>query len=313
LVTRHPTDIATRDGASSTGQQVAAAETAALEDAHEKFSREVGRSVLQDIESRLARLEGREWWLWWSAIAINLLLVGAVILLAGILESRSGTPPLLGDSRTPLYGLAGVVLLFNLYVIHQELLVKDLNRDLREQLRTNVRAESRAQALENLAAVDPLTGLYNRRVADERLRAEVTRSGRHGHPLAVMFFDLDGFKQINDTFGHSAGDLVLKEFSTRLRESLRVSDVAARVGVDEFLAMLPECRAGQVEHVLTRLEGLEVDFQGRKIPFGVSAGWADYRSGESVQSFLERADQSLYADKRRRKARAPSGDGAAVP
>jgi diguanylate cyclase (GGDEF)-like protein len=305
--------IATQDGASSAGQQVPAAETAALEDVYEEFSREVGRSVLQDIESRLARLERREWWLWWTAIAINVLLVGAVILLAWILESRSGTLPLFGDSRTPLYGLAGVVLLFNLYVIYQELVVTDLNRDLREQLRTTVRAESRAQALENLAAVDPLTGLYNRRVADERLRAEVPRSGRHGHPMAVMFFDLDDFKQINDTFGHSAGDLVLKEFSTRLRKSLRVSDIAARVGGDEFLAMLPECRAGEVEHVVTRLEGLEVDFHGRKISFAVSAGWADYRSGESLQSFLERADQSLYADKRTRKARAPSGDGSAAP
>jgi len=306
-------EIATRDGASSTGQHVPAAEIAAPEGVHEEFSREVAKSFLQDIESRLARLEGREWWLWWTAIAVNLLLVGAVILLAWLLEARSGPPPFLGDPRTPLYGLAGVVLLFNLYAIYKELLVKDLNRDLREQLRTTVRAESRAQALENLAAVDPLTGLYNRRVADERLRAEVTRSGRHGHPLAVMFFDLDDFKQINDTFGHTAGDLVLKEFSTRLRKSLRVSDVAARVGGDEFLAMLPECRAGQVEHVVTRLEGLEVDFRGRKIPFGVSAGWADYRAGESVQSFLDRADQALYADKRTRKVRASPVGGSAAP
>ncbi len=73
----------------------------------------------------------------------------------------------------------------------------------------------RAEEFERLALVDPLTGLSNRRVAEERLASEASRSQRYGHPLTVVAFDLDKFKQINDTYGHPAGDQVLKEFAAR--------------------------------------------------------------------------------------------------
>jgi diguanylate cyclase (GGDEF)-like protein len=140
--------------------------------------------------------------------------------------------------------------------------------------------------------------LYNRRIADQRLAEEIARSRRHSSPLTVLAFDLDGFKQINDSYGHAAGDLVLKEFAVRLKSAGRFTDVAARTGGDEFLVLLPECQAGQVERVLARLRDLEVSQKGTRIPFAFSAGWAEYQPNESPQTLLERADRMLYESKR---------------
>jgi diguanylate cyclase (GGDEF)-like protein len=109
---------------------------------------------------------------------------------------------------------------------------------------------------------------------------------------------LDKFKQINDTYGHPTGDLVLKEFAARLQSAIRLSDFAARMGGDEFLVLLPECTTSQVEHLLVRLRPMEVQSAGQKIPICFSAGWVGYEKGETIEQFLERADRTLYAKKR---------------
>src|SRR5437660_11446605 len=88
---------------------------------------------------------------------------------------------------------------------------------------------------------DSLTGLYNRRFAEQRLAAEVARSERRGHPLTVLTLDLNNFKEINDTYGHPAGDQVLQEFATRLNKVIRGSDLAVRLGGDEVWVVVPEC------------------------------------------------------------------------
>ncbi len=87
---------------------------------------------------------------------------------------------------------------------------------------------------------------------------------RHGRPLTLLLMDVDGLKQINDRFGHAAGDLVLKLFSERLQRAIRGSDLAVRLGGDEFMVLLPECRADEVRHVLARVEGLEVEYERRE-------------------------------------------------
>src|SRR5207237_4051929 len=98
----------------------------------------------------------------------------------------------------------------------------------------------------NLAMIDPLTGLYNRRYAEQRLSAEVARSARRGHPLTILSLDLNNFKEINDTYGHPAGDLVLQEFAAHLNKVIRGSDLAVRLGGDEFLVLLPDCTAEEL-------------------------------------------------------------------
>jgi diguanylate cyclase (GGDEF)-like protein len=140
--------------------------------------------------------------------------------------------------------------------------------------------------------------LYNRRFAEQRLAAEVARSERKGHPLTVLTLDLNNFKQINDTHGHPAGDQVLLEFATRLNKVVRGSDLAVRLGGDEFLVLLPECTLEQLQLVLVRLGSLEVNWHGQKIPVTFSAGWKEYEMGERPEELVARADEALYANKR---------------
>src|SRR5947209_9183568 len=121
--------------------------------------------------------------------------------------------------------------------------------------------------------IDPLTGSYNRRFGEQRLTAEVARSARRGHSLTVLMLDLNDFKKINDTYGHAAGDQVLQDFASHLNNVIRGSDLAVRLGGDEFLVILPECSTEQLNIVLDRLHALETEWQGQKIRVDFSAGW----------------------------------------
>jgi diguanylate cyclase (GGDEF)-like protein len=198
--------------------------------------------------------------------------------------------------------LVALVVIFNVYVVYQQTLIKRLRRQLAEK-------QGHSDLLRTLAMIDPLTGLYNRRFAEQRLAAEVARSERKGHPLTVLTLDLNDFKQVNDTHGHMAGDLVLQEFAARLNKVIRGSDLAVRLGGDEFLVLLPECTVEQLELVLGRLGSLEVNWHGHKIPVTFSAGWKEYEMGERPEEMLERADQVLYDRKRaNKKAQAAPGD-----
>jgi diguanylate cyclase (GGDEF)-like protein len=116
--------------------------------------------------------------------------------------------------------------------------------------------------------------------------------------VTVLMLDLDDFKQVNDRHGHAAGDATLQEFARRLKRSVRSSDMAVRMGGDEFMVALPECQAGDVDRVLARVRGLSVQFDGITIPVSFSAGWVEHEKGESAEHLLARADQALYADKR---------------
>jgi diguanylate cyclase (GGDEF)-like protein len=177
-------------------------------------------------------------------------------------------------------------------------MVKQLRRQFSAKLDEMRVLQVRAEEFQRLALVDPLTGLYNRRVAKERLEAEASRSQRSGHALTVVSLDLDKFKQINDTYGHPVGDQVLKEFATRLSSAIRLSDFAARMGGDEFLLVLPECSTSQVGILLARLRPMQIEHGGQIIPICFSAGWVGYEQDETTAQFLERSDRTLYAEKR---------------
>jgi diguanylate cyclase (GGDEF)-like protein len=200
-------------------------------------------------------------------------------------------------------GLIGLVLIFNGYTIYQQVTVKRLRRDFSKQIEEMRILQARAEEFEHLAMFDALTGLANRRSAEGRLASEAARSERYGHALTVISFDLDKFKEINDTYGHPAGDQVLKEFARRLTCVIRKSDIAARMGGDEFLVLLPECTSDHVQTLLHRLRPMETEYAGTKIPICFSAGWVGYEKGETTDQFLERADRILYAAKRSGKAR----------
>lgn len=268
----------------------------------ETLPEEHAESRLREIRANLRKLERRDWWLWTLAVVVMLLLTLAVVSLTfpGLAEIED--PFFQYSLNQAVRGLVGLVLLFNTYTIYQQVMIKRLRRQLSEQLDALAQLQTRAEEFHRQATMDALTGLHNRRSAEPRLAAEAARSQRHGHPLTVLALDLNNFKEINDRYGHPAGDQVLKEFAERLASTIRLSDLAVRMGGDEFLVLLPECPSEQVKAMLARLSPLEVDYQGHKIPVTFSAGWVGYEIGETPEQFLERADKTLYADKRAKKA-----------
>jgi diguanylate cyclase (GGDEF)-like protein len=262
---------------------------------------ESGIEEMQRIRESLSRLERRDWWLWSAAVVVMLLLTVAVVSMS--------LPALIANPYSffqfhleqAVHGLVGLVLLFNIYTIYQQVLIKGLRGQMATQIEEMASLRLRANEYHKLAMVDPLTGLYNRRFAEQRLVAEVDRSKRYGHPLTVLVIDLNDFKQINDKHGHLAGDLVLKEFGQHLSHSIRVSDLAVRMGGDEFLVLLPECPPDQIPGLLTRLADLEVNFRGSRISVRFSSGVAGFEPLGTPEQMLERADQALYAQKSEQK------------
>jgi diguanylate cyclase len=176
---------------------------------------------------------------------------------------------------------------------------------LREEL---VRLERESQALReqvnrsrDQANTDPLTGLPNRRAWDGRVADEVARFRRFGAPLSLVVFDLDNFKQINDRFGHKAGDRALKVIATLLRQRLRETDFLARYGGEEFTILLPgasgDAAARLADGMREAVAQAGLHSKGEPVPLTLSGGVTCLREGESADAAFERADQAMYQAK----------------
>jgi len=152
--------------------------------------------------------------------------------------------------------------------------------------------------VEAIARTDELTGLANRRAWEEELRRELDRARRHKHPVCVALLDLDRFKDYNDEHGHPTGDTLLHEAATAWRLHLRVTDVLARYGGDEFAALLPDCPPHEALKVITRMRKGTPDRQT------CSAGVACWNGSERAEELVGRADAALYDAKRAGRDRA---------
>jgi diguanylate cyclase (GGDEF)-like protein len=250
------------------------------------------------FRERLRTLDRKQWWLWSTTVLILILLTVAVASFtfpALLTREEAGYSFYLDQS---VRALVGIVLLFTVYLVYQQSQILRMRRQLSEQIESIAHVQSLTAEVYKLAALDQLTGLYNRRSGEQRLADEIARSLRYGRPLTLLMLDLDGLKQTNDRLGHAAGDLLIKTFSERLQRAIRGSDLAVRLGGDEFMVMLPECRAEEVRHVLLRLEGGSASYEGQHVPCRFSRGWVDYRPGETANEFMKRADDALYANKR---------------
>jgi len=165
-----------------------------------------------------------------------------------------------------------------------------------------------------LAHMDGLTGLANRHAAAERLEAERSRAERHGLPFAVAIADVDGFKAVNDTHGHEAGDVLLKELGRLLRSQRRREDTCSRGGGEEFIFLLPQTTGEAAElflsKVLAAVRSLRVPYRGLSLRCTLSAGCADFRPGRSADDLLRQADAALYRAKQDGKDRVSRGDSA---
>ena len=262
-------------------------------------------SVIQpeSFRERLDGLDRRQWWLWSTTVLVLILLTVAV---------ASFTFPALLSKEQEAYSfylnqsvraLVGIVLLFTVYLVYQQWQILHMRKQISHQIESIAQVQTMTAEVYRLAALDQLTGLYNRRSGEQRLTEEIGRSLRYGRPLTLLMIDLDNLKEVNDKLGHAAGDLMLRSFADRLQRAIRGSDLAVRLGGDEFMVLLPECRADEVVHVLTRVDGLSVSYEGRNVPCRFSRGWVDYKPGETMQELMKRADEALYAHKRAGKAR----------
>ena len=167
-----------------------------------------------------------------------------------------------------------------------------------------------------LARTDGLTGLANRRTADERLRHETARAGRYRRPLTIVLIDVDHFKSVNDQYGHQMGDEVLTTIAARLEKSLRRIDLAARWGGEEFLVILPDTDAegGRVvaDRIAETLRSIP-PFSGGPPQVTASLGVASFRAGDDPDSFVRRADEAMYRAKNGGRDRVESDQGSDAP
>ena len=161
--------------------------------------------------------------------------------------------------------------------------------------------ESHEKEILRLAYEDRLTGLPNRALFNDRLAGAVNLARRNGTPLTVMLMDLDRFKHINDTLGHTIGDNVLREVATRLRAALRESDTIARLGGDEFGVLLPtghEDQIGEVVHKILRAIEQPIEADGQWLDVGASIGIARFpEHGDKPDTLISRADVAMYLAK----------------
>ena len=194
--------------------------------------------------------------------------------------------------------------------------VADLNDDellaLEELARSSARAIENARrykAVTDLAELDPLSGLYNRRYFRDTLAREVKRAQRYRRRLSLLVFDVDGLKAINDEYGHLAGDALLVETADRLRSVTRSADVASRIGGDEFAVILPESTVGDAQQLHERLSRvLEAEPAGPLERIQISAGIAQLRPEERDVEFFDRADQAALRAKRAGRGRLELAD-----
>ena len=167
----------------------------------------------------------------------------------------------------------------------------------------------RYNELRELAVRDPLSGLYNRRYFHETLAHEVSRAHRHDRPMALIFFDLDDFKAINEGVGHLGGDAVLTAIGERLSSAVRASDIACRVGGDEFAVILPESSLADAEHLFLRVQlAIQAQPISRVENLRVSAGMAELRRSDDATSLFRRVDEALQRAKRAGKGQVVAAD-----
>ncbi|CAM5204229.1 diguanylate cyclase [Alishewanella longhuensis] len=174
----------------------------------------------------------------------------------------------------------------------------DKSKRLHEADTARQLVEEKARIFQVMANTDTLTGLNNRKFVDSLLRHEAIRANRNGTPLTLMLLDVDKFKQINDTYGHQTGDMVLKRVAKLLKATVRAVDCAARWGGEEFLLVCPETALTPAVELAERIrEQIELLHFEKGIKVTISIGVAEYIVGERTEKTIGRADERLYQAK----------------
>lgn len=212
-------------------------------------------------------------------LCIPMMAQGETIGLMYLEFSKSGTPSLIDES------------------------IRVLATTLADHISLSLSNIKLRETLQHQSMHDPLTGLYNRRYLEEFMRLEFLRASRKDTTLAVVMLDIDFFKRFNDTFGHEAGDLVLQEIAGVLLKNVRESDIACRLGGEEFLLLLPETSvevaSERAESIRQAVRALKLFHGGKSLgDLSISVGVSFYpQHGQTSQQLMDAADQALYEAK----------------
>jgi diguanylate cyclase (GGDEF)-like protein len=172
------------------------------------------------------------------------------------------------------------------------------------QMAATLKHFQRFSSIKNIAIYDTLTGLYNRRYFEERLGVDAQKSFYSGTPLSLVMVDIDLFKKVNDTFGHTEGDQVLCKISSLLKTSVRKKDTVARYGGEEFILILPEAGLGEsfmiAERIRRQVENTPFEIGQAQVNLTLSMGISNFPShrAKSKEELVKMADQALYDAKR---------------
>lgn len=160
------------------------------------------------------------------------------------------------------------------------------------------------EELKRLAATDKLTGAYNRTKSEEIIGREIERAKRYNQPLSIIIFDIDHFKEVNDRYGHSAGDYVLKTLANIVRENIRKIDYFVRWGGEEFMILSSETQLDKTHTLAERIRNIIESYKFENVgKVTVSLGVTEFKEGDTEDSFIKRADDAMYEAKKKGRNR----------
>jgi diguanylate cyclase (GGDEF)-like protein len=210
-----------------------------------------------------------------------------------------------------LFGVIALLVLVNFYLAQRDAVIRGLQHELVQQ-------KIEAELNRELALQDPVTEVYNRRYLRVMLSKEISRVKRLGKSLAVMLVDITGFRRVNESLGHTGGDVVLRQIAQLLQTKARNSDLVVRFGGDEFLLILPETDDAGVQMLSARIKESLADWSRRsgmtEFNLRFAIGSARYTQDRPLDDLLKAAEQRLQQDRRTGgdTAVAPAGGGAAA-
>jgi diguanylate cyclase (GGDEF)-like protein len=232
----------------------------------------------------------------WSLSLLGLVLLGVAGAIYGLLRAPvSGWSPEQARQLVPplVFGLCSLLVLFNFYAAQKRAIIQALRQGLVQQ-------KIESELNRELSLLDPVTEVYNRRYLRAILNKETNRAKRTNEALCVMMADIVGFRRVNESLGHTGGDVVLKEVAHLIQMRIRNSDAVVRFGSDEFLLVIPGTDEGGVEKLARRLKSAMADWsrQSKMTEFGLSLalGSAPYVPERSVDYMLELAEQRMRQD-----------------
>ncbi len=245
----------------------------------------------------LFQTQRRDWQLW-SALVLGFGLIGIGIALFLLLRAPSSAWSAQGVAQLvpPLiFGVLSLMVLVNYYVAQKDAIIQSLHQELVQQ-------KIEAELNRELALMDPITEVYNRRYLRVILSREISRVKRYGKGLAVMLLDITGFRKVNESLGHTGGDVVLRQIAQLIQNRIRNSDLIVRFGGDEFLLVLPDTDDAGLYLLAGRLREALKDLARRTglTEFGLrfAIGVARYSSDRPVDEMLRLAEQRMVHDKR---------------